>query len=68
MTGAGVSVDSGIPTFRGTGGLYSNGFTYKGIKYQPQEFLTYLNYKKDPEGILNWIDDIYNLSAKSKSN
>jgi NAD-dependent deacetylase len=35
LTGAGVSVDSGIPTFRGTGGLYTNGFTYKGKKYQP---------------------------------
>ena len=30
MTGAGVSADSGIPTFRGKGGLYTNGFSYKG--------------------------------------
>lgn len=35
MTGAGVSADSGIPTFRGKGGLYSKKFEYNGQSYQP---------------------------------
>lgn len=31
MTGAGVSVDSGIPTFRGQNGLYEKKFNFDGL-------------------------------------
>lgn len=31
VTGAGVSADSGIPTFRGENGLYSKKFNVDGI-------------------------------------
>lgn len=31
VTGAGVSADSGIPTFRGQNGLYSKKFNVDGI-------------------------------------
>ena len=30
VTGAGVSADSGIPTFRGANGLYSKKFKWEG--------------------------------------
>lgn len=31
VTGAGISADSGLPTYRGVGGLYNNGGTVEGI-------------------------------------
>jgi len=40
ITGAGVSAPSGIPTFRGTGGLYSKKFEWEGKEYEPEEFIT----------------------------
>jgi NAD-dependent deacetylase len=34
ITGAGVSADSGLPTYRGIGGLYNNGLTSEGIPFE----------------------------------
>jgi len=31
ITGAGISADSGLPTYRGVGGLYNNGATEEGV-------------------------------------
>jgi NAD-dependent SIR2 family protein deacetylase len=36
ITGAGVSAASGIPTFRGQGGLYDKLFEWEGQSYQPE--------------------------------
>ncbi len=34
ITGAGVSADSGLPTYRGIGGLYNSGLTEEGIPFE----------------------------------
>ena len=48
VTGAGVSAPSGIPTFRGQGGLYSKKFEWEGKEYEPEEFITWAFYEKHP--------------------
>lgn len=34
ITGAGISVDSGLPTYRGVGGLYDGGLTEEGLRIE----------------------------------
>ncbi len=34
ITGAGVSAESGLPTYRGVGGLYNNGLTEEGLSFE----------------------------------
>jgi len=34
ITGAGISADSGLPTYRGIGGLYNSGLTEEGIRIE----------------------------------
>ena len=34
VTGAGVSADSGLPTYRGVGGLYNDGETEDGLSIE----------------------------------
>jgi NAD-dependent deacetylase len=50
ITGAGVSADSGIPTFRGTDGFWTIGSD----NYTPQEMATRRMYENDPEEFLLW--------------
>ena len=50
ITGAGVSAESGIPTFRG-----KDGFLTVGSKnYTPQEMATRAMYKNEPAQFLLW--------------
>ncbi len=43
VTGAGVSAESGIPTFRGAGGIWE--------KYPPERFATIEAYRRDPDAV-----------------
>jgi len=46
LTGAGVSAASGIPTFRGAGGLWRN--------FQPEELATAEAFSRDPATVWEW--------------
>ena len=50
ITGAGVSADSGIPTFRGNDGLWTVGSK----NYTPQEMATRTMYEENPADFLLW--------------
>ncbi len=46
LTGAGISADSGIPTFRGKDGLWN--------KYRPEELATPQAFARNPELVWEW--------------
>ncbi|MEL9990681.1 MAG: NAD-dependent protein deacetylase [Thermoproteus sp.] len=46
LTGAGISAESGIPTFRGPGGLWE--------KYRPEELATPEAFARDPALVWRW--------------
>jgi NAD-dependent deacetylase len=46
LTGAGISAESGIPTFRGRDGLWN--------KYRPEELATPQAFEKDPKLVWGW--------------
>jgi NAD-dependent deacetylase len=46
LTGAGVSAESGVPTFRGPGGLWRN--------FRPEELATPEAFARDPETVWEW--------------
>jgi len=46
LTGAGVSADSGIPTFRGAGGLWRN--------FRPEDLATPEAFRRDPRLVWEW--------------
>ena len=50
ITGAGVSAESGIPTFRGEDGYWTIGSR----NYTPQEMATRAMYQQQPEQFLSW--------------
>ena len=50
LTGAGVSADSGIPTFRGSGGLY----TADGQRVDPEQLATRAGFARDPARVWAW--------------
>lgn len=50
VTGAGISVDSGIPTFRGADGYWRVGSR----NYQPQELATHAAFTRWPAAIWGW--------------
>ncbi|MDR2704407.1 MAG: hypothetical protein LBC02_01385, partial [Planctomycetaceae bacterium] len=47
ITGAGISADSGLPTYRGVGGLYNRGQTEEG--YSIEECLSGTMFQTKPE-------------------
>ncbi|MFW6199105.1 MAG: Sir2 family NAD-dependent protein deacetylase, partial [Gemmatimonadota bacterium] len=46
LTGAGISAESGVPTFRGADGLWKN--------HRPEELATPLAFRRDPRLVWEW--------------
>ena len=60
LTGAGVSAESGVPTFRGAGGLWK--------EYKPEELATPEAFARDPRLVWEWYDWRRDLIAKAHPN
>jgi len=57
LTGAGISAESGIPTFRGPEGYWTVGSTV----YQPQEMATFHMFSRMPDEVWKWY--LYRMSV-----
>jgi len=60
LTGAGVSAESGVPTFRGSEGLWRN--------FSPQDLATPEAFERDPVLVWEWYDWRRSLIAKISPN
>ncbi len=60
LTGAGISAESGIPTFRGAGGLWR--------EYKPEELATPEAFARDPKLVWEWYDWRRGLISKAAPN
>lgn len=60
LTGAGISAESGVPTFRGPGGLWEN--------HRPEELATPQAFARDPELVWRWYHWRRGLIAKCAPN
>ncbi|HXG33690.1 MAG TPA: NAD-dependent deacylase [Bryobacteraceae bacterium] len=60
LTGAGISAESGVPTFRGSGGLWRN--------YRPEDLATPEAFARDPELVWQWYDWRRSLIVRAQPN
>ena len=60
LTGAGISAESGIPTFRGAGGLWRN--------YRAEDLATPEAFARDPKTVWEWYDWRRGLIRDAKPN
>jgi NAD-dependent deacetylase len=60
LTGAGVSAESGIPTFRDAGGLWRN--------YRPEDLATPGAFERDPATVWQWYEMRRNLIRDTEPN
>ncbi|MGH8245416.1 MAG: SIR2 family NAD-dependent protein deacylase, partial [Gammaproteobacteria bacterium] len=64
LTGAGISAESGIPTFRGPEGYWTLGSTV----YTPQEMATYEMFSAHPEEVWGWYLYRFNVCLAAQPN
>lgn len=60
LTGAGISAESGVPTFRGAGGLWK--------EHKPEELATAEAFARDPRLVWEWYNWRRELIAKAAPN
>ena len=60
FTGAGVSAESGVPTFRGAGGLWK--------QFRPEELATPQAFARDPRTVWEWYQWRRGLVAQGRPN
>jgi len=60
LTGAGISQESGVPTFRGAGGLWQN--------FRPEELATPAAFARNPQLVWEWYDWRRSLIARALPN
>lgn len=60
LTGAGISAESGVPTFRGAGGLWR--------EYRPEDLATPEAFARDPKLVWEWYNWRRELIAKARPN
>jgi NAD-dependent deacetylase len=60
LTGAGISAESGVPTFRGNEGLWKN--------FRPEELATPFAFQNNPKLVWEWYDWRRNLIKPLKPN
>ena len=60
LTGAGISAESGVPTFRGSAGLWRT--------FRPQDLATPEAFARDPGLVWEWYDWRRGLIASARPN
>jgi NAD-dependent protein deacetylase/lipoamidase len=60
LTGAGLSQESGVPVFRGPGGLWRN--------FRPEELATPEAFRRDPKLVWEWYDWRRSVIARAEPN
>lgn len=60
LTGAGISAESGVPTFRGAGGLWKD--------YKPEDLATPEAFARDPRLVWEWYDSRRQAIARAQPN
>ena len=64
LTGAGISAESGIPTFRGPEGYWTVGQ----VNYRPEELATQSSFSRQPEDIWGWYLYRRGVCARAEPN